>query len=139
MRELPRYAILTNSEIPGVKVISLERPYIIASVFDYHRDDEKVEQRTEDMVQGRYPIAKVKGYTIFLMTFTSLEPCDDAELQQEVLSEMAQFFLEEKIGHKPGLYARCEESGRSERKFVRKAQAIRVMRERKKRTNESND
>lgn len=139
MRELPRYAILTNSEIPGVKVISLERPYIIASVYDYHRDDERAQERMEDMVQGRYPIAKVKGYSIFLTMFTSLEPCNNPELQQAELNEMAQFFLEEKIGHKPGQFAKCEESGRSERKFVKKGQMNRVLRKRRKRTNESND
>ena len=119
MRELPRYAMLANSEIPGLKVISLERPYIIASVYDYHRDDERAQERMEDMVQGRYPIAKVKGYSIFLTMYTSLEPCSNPELQQAELNEMAQFFLEEKIGHKPGQFMKCEESGRRERKFTR--------------------
>ena len=130
MRNLPKYAILTNSEIPGIKVISLERPYIIASVHDYHRDDERVQERMEDMAQERYPIAKVKGYTIFLTMFTSLEPCNNPELQKAELNEMAQFFLEEKIGHKPGQYMKCEESGRNERKFTEKG---RVMRERRPR------
>lgn len=124
MREIPKYAILTNSEMPGIKVISLERPYIIASVYDYHRDDERAQTRLEDKAQGRYPIAKVEGYTIFLTMFTSLEPCMNTELQQAVLNEMAQFFLEEKIGHKPGQYAKCEESGQTQRKFERVAQRI---------------
>lgn len=129
--------MLANSEIPGLKVISLERPYIIASVYDYHRDDERAQERMEDMVQGRYPIAKVKGYSIFLTMFTSLEPCNNPDLQTAVLNEMAQFFLDEKIGHKPGQYAKCEESGRTQRKFERVAE--RRKRERIKRTNESND
>lgn len=124
MREIPKYAILTNSEMPGIKVISLERPYIIASVYDYHRDDERVQSRLEDKAQGRYPIAKVEGYSIFLTMFTSLEPCNNTELQIAVLNEMAQFFLEEKIGHKPGLYAKSEESGQAQRKFERVAQRI---------------
>ena len=115
MKELPKYAILTNSEMPGIKVISLERPYIIASVYDYHRDDERAQERIEDMVQGRYPIAKVKGYMVFLTMFTSLEPCSNPELQTAVLNEMADFFLEEKIGHKPGQYAKCEASGQTQR------------------------
>ena len=137
MRDLPKYAILTNSEMVGIKVTSLERPYIIASVFDYHRDDERAQERMEDMVQGRYPIAKVKGYMVFLTMFTSLEPCNNQELQQAVLNEMADFFLEEKIGHKPGQFAKCEESGRMQNKIERFAE--RRLRERRKRTNESND
>ena len=139
MREIPKYAILTNSEMPGIKVISLERPYIIASVYDYHRDDERAQERIEDMVQGRYPIAKVKGYMVFLTMFTSLEPCNNPELQQAVLNEMADFFLEEKIGHKPGQYAKCEESGQTQRKFERVRENQIRIRERRKRTNESND
>lgn len=139
MKELPKYAILTNSEIPGLKVISLERPYIIASVYDYHRDDERAQQRMEDMAQGRYPIAKVKGYTVFLTMLSSLEPCSNQELQKATLNEMAQYFLEDKIAHKPGQYAKCEESGRTQRKFERVAEQRKVLRERKRRMNETND
>lgn len=139
MRELPKYAILTNSEMPGIKVISLERPYIIASVYDYHRDDERAQERMEDMVQGRYPIAKVKGYTVFLTMHTSLEPCSNQELQKATLNEMAQYFLEDKIAHKPGVYARCEESGKTQKKFERVRENQIRIRERRKRTNESND
>ena len=136
MKELPKYAILTNSEMPGIKVISLERPYIIASVYDYHRDDERAQERIEDMAQGSYPIAKVKGYMVFLTMFTSLEPCSNPELQTAVLNEMADFFLEEKIGHKPGQYAKCEESGQTQKKFERVRQNQIRLRERRKRTNE---
>ena len=139
MKELPKYAILTNSEMPGLKVISLERPYVIASVYDYHRDDERARERMDDMVQGRYPIAKVKGYTVFLTMLSSLEPCSNQELQKATLNEMAQYFLEDKIAHKPGQYAKCEESGRTQRKFERVAEQRKVIRERRKRTNESND
>lgn len=131
MRELPKYAILTSTEIPGVKVISLERPYIIASVHDYHRDDERVQERMEDMVQGRYPVAKVKGYAIFLTMYTSLEPCNNVELQTAVLNEMAEFFMAEKISRKPGLFSKSDESGKSEKKFA--ATKERVMRERRQR------
>lgn len=136
MREIPRYAMLAHSEMPGFKVISLERPYMIASVFDYHRDDERAQERMDDMVQGRYPIAKVKGYTVFLTVFTSLEPCSNPEVQQAELNEMARFFLEEKISHKPGQFAKCEESGRTQRKFERVAEQRKVLRERRKRTND---
>lgn len=131
MRELPKYAMLANSEIPGLKVISLERPYIIASVHDYHRDDERTQERMEDMAQGRYPIAKVKGYSIFLTMYTSLEPCNDPELQTAILNEMADFFLEEKIGHKPGQFAKSQESGQTQRKIERFNE--RRLRERRKR------
>lgn len=132
--DLPKYALLSHSELPGLKVISLERPYIIASVHDYHRDDERARERMDDMAQGRYPIAKVKGYTVFLTMFTSLEPCNNAELQQSILNEMADFFLKEKIGHKPGQFAKCEESGRMQNKIERFAE--RRLRERIKRTND---
>lgn len=136
MRELPKYAILTGEGFIGLKVISLERPYIIASVFDYHRDDERARERMDDMVQGRYPIAKVKGYMVFLTMFTSLEPCNNPELQQAVLNEMAQYFLEDKIAHKPGLYAKCEESGRTQKKIERFGQNQMRLRERKKKSND---
>ena len=124
MKQLPKYAFLQSDELEGKKVICLERPYYIADVRTYKRDDEYVSRCLEDMAQGRYPIAKVKGYTIFLTMFTSLEPCNNTELQIAVLNEMAQFFLEEKIGHKPGLYAKSEESGQAQRKFERVAQRI---------------
>lgn len=134
MRELPRYAMLAHSEMPGFKVISLERPYMIASVFDYHRDDERVQERMEDMVQGRYPIAKINGYSVFLTVFTSLEPCSNPEIQQAELNEMARFFLEEKINRKPGQFAKCEESGQLQRRIDRAGQRNKVLRERRKRT-----
>lgn len=137
MRELPRYAMIANSDMPGLKVISLERPYIIASVHDYHRDDERAQERMEDMVQGRYPIAKVRGYSIFLTMYTSLEPCNNPELQQVELNEMAQFFLDEKIAHKPGQFMKSEESGRSERKITRQGERRKILRERRK--NNPND
>lgn len=137
MRELPKYAILTNSEIAGIKIISLTHPYIIASVQDFHRDDERVQEKMEDMVQGRYPIAKVKGYSIFLTMFTSLERCNSSAYQAAVLSEMAQFFLEEKISRKPGQYMKSEETGKVERAITR--QGERIKRERIKRTSKVNE
>ena len=85
--DLPKYAILSGDGFSGLKVISLEHPYIIASVHDYHRDDERARERMDDMVQGRYPIAKVKGYTVFLTMHTSLEPCSNQELQKATLLE----------------------------------------------------
>lgn len=137
MRELPRYAMIANSDMPGLKVISLERPYIIASVHDYHRDDERAQERIEDMVQGRFPIAKVKGYSIFLTMYTSLEPCNNPELQQAELNEMAQFFLDEKIARKPGQFMKSEESGRNERRITREGERRKILRERRK--NNPND
>lgn len=134
--DLPKFAILSGDGFTGVKVICLERPYIIASVFDYHRDDERAQQRMEDMVQGRYPIAKVQGYMVFLTMLSSLEPCGNQELQQAVLNDMAQYFLEDKIAHKPGLYAKCEESGQAQKKFDRVRRDQIRLRERKKKTNE---
>lgn len=129
MKELPKFAILANGELGG-KIILLERPYIIASVYSCKRDDEKVQELMEDMVQGRYPISKVKGYTVFFRMYSSLEPCNDEDLQTKVLKEMADFFLEEKIKQKPGQYMKSEETGAIEERIVMKG---RVMRERKNR------
>ena len=134
--DLPKYALLSGDGFVGLKVISLEHPYIIASVHDYHRDDERARERMDDMVQERYPIAKVKGYTVFLTMLSSLEPCSNQELQKAVLNEMAQYFLEDKIAHKPGQYAKCEESGQTQRKFERVRREQINLRHRK---NKSND
>ena len=118
MKELPQYAILAGEQLGG-KIISLERPYIIASVHSYKRDDERVQEIMEAMAQERYPSAKVKGYTIFLTVYSSLEPCADPQFQKEILDEMAEFFMEEKIKQKPGQFMKSEESGVSERRIVR--------------------
>lgn len=131
MKQLPKYAILTSTDLPGVKIISLEHPYIIASVFDYKRDDERVAERLEDMAQERFPIAKIPGYTIFFTMYSSLEPTSNRELQQATLNEMAKFFYEQRVLVKPGVYMKCEESGAVERKIVSTG---RIMRERKNRT-----
>lgn len=130
MRELPKYALLTNSEIPGLKIISLEYPYLIASVFEHKRSDERVSEHLEVMAQERYPIAKVKGYTVFLTVFTSLEPNDNREFQQAILNDMAKWYLNERVLPNPGKYMKCEETGSAEQKIVMRG---RVMRERKNR------
>ncbi len=130
MKNLPRYALLNSLEFDSNKVLQLERPYIIASVWEYKRDDERVESRIEDMVQERYPIAKVKGYSIFLTTYSSLEPCDDPQFQREVLNEMAEYFLQARIANKPGLYMKSEESGEVQERIERTG---RIMRERRPR------
>lgn len=117
MKQLPEFAILANGELGG-KIIMLEKPYIIASVYSCKRDDERVQELMDDMVQERYPIAKVKGYTVFLKVYSSLEPCSDKEFQTSILKEMTEFFMEEKIKQKPGQFMKSEESGRVERKIV---------------------
>lgn len=111
MKELPKYAFLTNSVgFTGMKVISLEHPYIIASIYEVNKNrPDLVDGYIEDMVQGRYPIAKVKGYTIFLKMFTSLEPNNNSSFQQEILNEMANFVLEERIQKKPGQFKGMKE------------------------------
>lgn len=130
MKNLPRYALLNSLEFDSNKVFQLERPYIIASVWEYKRDDERVESRIEDMVQERYPIVKIKGYSIFLTTYSSLEPCDDPQFQREVLNEMAEYFLQARIANKPGLYMKSEESGEVQERIERTG---RIMRERRPR------
>lgn len=111
MKELPKYAFLTNSVgFTGMKVIQLERPYMIASIYEVNKNrPDLVDEFLEDMVQGRYPIAKVKGYTIFLKMFTSLEPNNNWQLQQETLHEMADFVLSERIEKKLGQFKGMKE------------------------------
>lgn len=111
MKELPKYAFLTNSVgFTGVKVIQLERPYLIASIIEVGKNQiERVNEYLEDMAQERYPIAKVKGYTIFLKMFTSLEPNGNKNYQQAVLKDMAQFVLTERIEKKLGQFKGMKE------------------------------
>lgn len=130
MKELPKYALLTNPEISGLKIISLEYPYLIASVFEHKRSDERVSDHLEVMAQERYPISKVNGYTIFLTVYTSLEPNDNREFQQAMLNDMAKWYLNERVLPNPGKYMKCEETGVIEEKIVMRG---RVMRERKNR------
>lgn len=111
MKELPKYAFLTNSVgFRGMKVICLEHPYIIASIYEVNKNrPDLVGGYLEDMAQGRYPIAKVKGYTIFLKVLTSLEPCRNRELQQAVLNDMARLVLSERIAKNPGQFKGMKE------------------------------
>lgn len=137
MKELPKYAFMTHSVgFAGVKVIQLEKPYLIAGIYEVRQNDiELVSQFLEDMAQERYPIAKVPGYTVFLKMFTSLEPCNDREYQQEILNEMAQFVLTERIQQRPGQFRRNCESGADNipNDFTEQPQKKVVLRERRKR------
>lgn len=133
MKQLPRFAFLQSEELEGKKVICLEPPYFVSNVRTLKRDDEYVSHYLEDMAQERYPMAKVKGYTIFLTMFTSLQPNNDKEQQQAILNEMAEWFYTERVQVKKGTYMKSEESGKLEEKIVMHG---RVLRERKKRTNE---
>ena len=130
--DLPRFAFLTGEGFMGVKVICLEAPYLIASIYDINRhDEEKVDDFLESMAQGRTPIAKVPGYTIFLKVLTTMETCPDRAYQQSILNEMTQYVLENRILKK--------QSGKSEKKFDPERQRQIRLRERKRRTNETND
>lgn len=130
MKQLPKYAFLQSDELEGKKIICLEPPYFIANVRTFKRDDEYVSNFLEDMAQGRYPMAKVKGYTIFLRMFTSLEPCNDTRFQKSVLDDMAEWFYSEVVLVKTGTYMKSEETGVLEERIVMRG---RVMRERKNR------
>lgn len=102
---------LTHPEVEGMKIIMTERPYLVATVYQVGKTQyDMIDSFLEDMAQGRYPMAKVPGYYIFLRMFTSLEPCSDAAYQQEILDEMAQFFLKERVEQKMGLYHKNSES-----------------------------
>ena len=133
MKELPKFAFLQSEELEGKKIICLEPPYFVSNVRTLKRDDEYVNHYLEDMAQDRYPMAKVKGYTIFLTMFTSLQPNNDSEHQQAILNEMAEWFYTERVLVKKGTYMKSEESGKVEEKIVMHG---RVMRERKKRIKE---
>jgi hypothetical protein len=63
------------------------------------------------MAQERFPLAKVKGFTVFLRVFSSLEPNSNSALQQAVLNEMAEFVLTERILKKPGQFRTYDENG----------------------------
>ena len=112
MKALPKYGFLTSGPgSEGIKVIQLERPYLIASIYEIKTHDaERVDSLLEDMVQGRYPISKVKGFTVFLKMYSSLEPNNDREFQQAVLNEMADFVLTERIQVKPGQFRVYDEN-----------------------------
>ena len=138
--DLPKFAFLTGEGFVGVKVMCLEPPYLIASIYDINRhDEEKVDDFLENMAQGRTPIAKIPGYTIFLKVLTTMESCPDRAYQQSILNEMARYVLENRILKKPGLYRMSEQSGKSEKKFDPEVQKQKRLRERRKKTNESND
>ena len=114
MRELPKFMFLTHPDMDGVKIISTEHPYLIAEAYQIRKTQESlIDSFLEDMVQGRYPMSKVPGYYVFLRMYTSLEPCNDRDLQQRVLNEMAQFFLVERVEKKMGLYNQYSESDKS--------------------------
>lgn len=115
MRELPKYAFLTNpNEFEGMKVIMLEYPYIIASIFEVKQHEvERISMFVEDKAQGRCPIGKCNGYSVFLKMFTSLEPCGNTDFQQTILDEMAKFVLEERVMRKIGQFKGCDEANRT--------------------------
>ena len=113
MKELPKYAFLTSGVgFEGIKVIMLEKPYLIANLYEVKKNDtERVNEFLETMAQERFPLAKVKGFTVFLRIFSSLEPNNNPTLQQAVLNEMAEFVLAERILKKPGQFRAYDETG----------------------------
>jgi hypothetical protein len=138
MRDLPKYGFLTNpSEINGMKVIMLEPPYLIASIYELKTTDEEwIEDFLSAKAQGRFPVGKVKGYTVFLKLFSSLQPNNNKEFQQAILDEMAEFVLTERIQKKIGQFKGSDESGRTIKIAERaKDHAIRL-RSRKNKSNE---
>ena len=111
MRDLPKFAILINSVgFKGMKVICLEPPYILANLYHARaKEIEEVSSFMDDFVQKRFPMSKVDGYTIFLRVYSSLEPCNDPEYQQQILDEMADFILAERINSNLGQFRKyCE-------------------------------
>lgn len=138
MRELPKYAFLTHpSEFSGMRVIMLEYPYLIASIYELKlTDEERIEDFMSAKAQGRYPVGKVKGYSVFLKMFTSLEPNNNKEFQQAILDEMAEFVLTERIQKKIGQFRMSDESGRTIQVHERNKEAAIRLRARKNRSND---
>ena len=138
MKQLPKYGFLTNSVgFDGMKVILLEQPYLIASIFEVSQNiPEKIEEFMEDKIQGRCPVGKVKGYSIFLKMFTSLEPNNNFDYQQAILDEMADFVLTERVQKKLGQFKGCNESGKTLKEIVAERDAQVRLRERRKKPNE---
>lgn len=92
MKDLPKFMFLTHPDMDGVKIISTEHPYLIAEAYQIRKtQDNLIDSFLEDMVQGRYPMSKVPGYYVFLRMYTSLEPCNDRDLQQQVLDRWHNF------------------------------------------------
>ena len=111
MKQLPKFMFLSHPEVDGLKIIMTEYPYLIAEVHEIKKTrDDLIDAYLEDMAQGRYPMSKLPGYYIFLRMFSSLEPCNDTGFQQNILNEMAGFFLTERVEQKIGLYHKCSES-----------------------------
>ena len=138
MKDLPRYAFMTHpTEFENVKVIMLQHPYIVASIYEVKQSNlEMIDSFIEDKVQGRCPIAKVKGYSIFLKMYSSLKPCDDLGYQQAILDDMADFVLAERVMRKPGQFRSCDETGMSIRERVRERDENPKFRPRRNRSNE---
>lgn len=138
MKQLPKYAFLTHpSEFESVKVIMLEHPFVVANIIEVSQSNtERVERLMEDLVQERYPISKTKGFSIFLKIDTSLAPCGNPEFQQEVLDEMAEFVLTERVLRKIGQFRKCDETERSA-KYCEKVKREEIrLRHRKNRPND---
>lgn len=111
MKELPKFMFLSHPEVEGMKIIMTEHPYLVATVYQIGKTQhDMIDSFLEDMVQGRYPMSKIPGYYIFLRMYTSLEPCNDSAYQQQILDEMAKFFLKERVEQKMGLYHKNSES-----------------------------
>lgn len=137
MRELPKFGFVSSPEFDSIKIISFEPPYYIANVCEISQNNpERISEYIDDMIQGRYPIAKIKGYSIFFRIFTSLEPDNDAELQQKVLNEMAQFYLTERVLQKVGKYNKFDESGRTIREAADARDKAIKLRERRRKAND---
>lgn len=111
MRNIPRFAFLAGEGFIGMKVICLEYPYIIGSVFPISMDDtEKLDEMITEMVQSG-GVAKVRDFSVFVKSYESLEPCQDKGHIQRVLNDMAEYVREERILKKTGQFKSCDEKG----------------------------
>ena len=126
MRNIPKFAFLSGEGLIGIKVICLEYPYIIGSVFLVNMDDqEKIDEMMTEMVQSG-GVAKVRDFSVFVKCYEPLEPCKDKEYIQSILNEMAEYVREKKIMDKVRQFKAYDEKGIIRRIIARDTERSRI-------------
>lgn len=111
MAKIARYFMVENfDEHPAQFILDTEAgAYGYVYLVDY-RDEKSIEENMMKIVNGSCPFAKVPGYYIFvgLQANTSGRRFSIEEANV-ILRGMAQFFLDYRIGKKPGRYIKNKE------------------------------
>lgn len=104
MKSLPRYVLCENTaELPAPFILSTEEPHMMANVLTFKDLD-----RWGDFLQTKdTPYYRIPGYMMAVIYAGTLNPYGVRpglfEIR-EALSEMAEFYCEQKINAKPGYY-----------------------------------